>query len=264
MFWSAVALATVFLALAEEECASSGCQMSSGTALIQRAQDVEKSTDDYELESVKAPPAVPPPAPEGFSGPMKGYCKLAEGSGPENSPYGLGVVQKESVEACGAHCTDIQSPRACRGFNYAPGVHQDCHLFGEHPEVGTGSWGWQCYTRNLVVAKDVPDVEEGVTCQDSNDGAEDKERQGCEFYSAYPGSCGDLDDDDFTASSMCCACADAEIADAAQGPQVCKSWCYSEKHADHAWSGDSDLKYNKCDWRNCMLCPECAAHAESK
>ena len=45
-------------------------------------------------------------------------------------------------------------------------------------------------------------------CLDTNNGATDSWWSGCDYYADYPSSCntGTFDDDDFTASTMCCAC----------------------------------------------------------
>ena len=44
-------------------------------------------------------------------------------------------------------------------------------------------------------------------CQDSDNGKTDSRGFNCTLvYNKYPKYCGDYDDDDFTANSMCCAC----------------------------------------------------------
>ena len=47
-------------------------------------------------------------------------------------------------------------------------------------------------------------------CSDTNDGALDTFHDGCEWYNEFPDGCGLYDDDDFTATEMCCACKDLE------------------------------------------------------
>ena len=43
-------------------------------------------------------------------------------------------------------------------------------------------------------------------CTDTNDGATDDHTYGCEEYNSGWSPCGDYDDGDFIASSMCCGC----------------------------------------------------------
>ena len=44
-------------------------------------------------------------------------------------------------------------------------------------------------------------------CHDSDNGKTDLDGFNCkDGYEKYPESCGDYDDDDFAANSMCCAC----------------------------------------------------------
>jgi hypothetical protein len=46
-------------------------------------------------------------------------------------------------------------------------------------------------------------------CVDTDNGATDKNGDGCNFYRSDPGNdgyCGDYDDEDFFSSEMCCAC----------------------------------------------------------
>merc|ERR550539_1614533 len=47
---------------------------------------------------------------------------------------------------------------------------------------------------------------DAVTCIDTNGGKTDLGGDGCDFYHDYPRECGDFDDFDFTATSLCCAC----------------------------------------------------------
>ena len=53
-------------------------------------------------------------------------------------------------------------------------------------------------------------VENGNTlsdiCYDTNNGATDRENDGCSWYNLNKDQCGDHDDDDFQAKSMCCSC----------------------------------------------------------
>ena len=51
-------------------------------------------------------------------------------------------------------------------------------------------------------------------CQDSNNGAVDSGGDGCGYYESYPDACstGTYDDDDFTASTMCCGCGNCRIS----------------------------------------------------
>ena len=43
-------------------------------------------------------------------------------------------------------------------------------------------------------------------CIDMDQGVTDEDDDGCEYYDDNPERCGDFDDDDFTASELCCAC----------------------------------------------------------
>ena len=43
-------------------------------------------------------------------------------------------------------------------------------------------------------------------CYDTDYGVKDRSGDGCEAYNSEPSACGEFDDDDFTASTMCCAC----------------------------------------------------------
>ena len=47
-----------------------------------------------------------------------------------------------------------------------------------------------------------------MTCQSTNFGATDNGGDGCDWYDVLnrSGTCGDYDDADFDAKSMCCAC----------------------------------------------------------
>ena len=46
-----------------------------------------------------------------------------------------------------------------------------------------------------------------VDCQDTDNGALDRYWSNCEGrYNKYPEVCGNYDDEDFTAHTMCCAC----------------------------------------------------------
>ena len=43
-------------------------------------------------------------------------------------------------------------------------------------------------------------------CIDSDNGKTDTDGDGCEWYDANLGHCGDYDDDDFRAKELCCSC----------------------------------------------------------
>jgi len=43
-------------------------------------------------------------------------------------------------------------------------------------------------------------------CIDIDGGVVDKDGDGCGWYTSHPGSCGEYDDANFTAASLCCAC----------------------------------------------------------
>ena len=45
-----------------------------------------------------------------------------------------------------------------------------------------------------------------LECQNSNIGKTDTWGNDCMFYDHHPNDCGNYDDDDFAAYSMCCAC----------------------------------------------------------
>ena len=45
-----------------------------------------------------------------------------------------------------------------------------------------------------------------LACIDETNGALDIDGEGCKAYDNEPTYCGDYDDEDFTANSMCCAC----------------------------------------------------------
>ena len=50
-------------------------------------------------------------------------------------------------------------------------------------------------------------LEENDDCEDTDDGALDYFDSSCaDWYNDYPEDCGSLDDEDFTAGKMCCAC----------------------------------------------------------
>jgi hypothetical protein len=49
-------------------------------------------------------------------------------------------------------------------------------------------------------------IAEGSTCRNMDDDAVDDHGYDCFTYSMYPSGCGVYDDEDFTASEMCCAC----------------------------------------------------------
>ena len=52
-----------------------------------------------------------------------------------------------------------------------------------------------------------------VTCEDSAGDATDSYGDGCEWYDENPGDCGSYDDDDFSASEMCCTCKGGTISE---------------------------------------------------
>ena len=43
-------------------------------------------------------------------------------------------------------------------------------------------------------------------CQDTDNGAQDRGEGNCTDYYIHTEECGKLDDDDFVAKTMCCAC----------------------------------------------------------
>ena len=43
-------------------------------------------------------------------------------------------------------------------------------------------------------------------CIDETNGATDSYDDGCNYYDDNPTECGNYDDEDFKANSMCCAC----------------------------------------------------------
>ena len=45
-----------------------------------------------------------------------------------------------------------------------------------------------------------------IECSDTNNGATDSYGDGCEYYVDNDDECGNYDDNDFTANTMCCAC----------------------------------------------------------
>ena len=46
----------------------------------------------------------------------------------------------------------------------------------------------------------------GETCTDTDNGATDRDDDGCDAYARRPAWCGHYNDDDFQADQMCCAC----------------------------------------------------------
>jgi len=57
-----------------------------------------------------------------------------------------------------------------------------------------------------IAASSLIALSSASSCSNTAFGATDLTNDGCEWYDTFPNSCGDWDDDDFTASSMCCAC----------------------------------------------------------
>ena len=45
-----------------------------------------------------------------------------------------------------------------------------------------------------------------LACVDETNGATDTDGDGCDYYESHQNQCGDFDNDDFIAKSMCCAC----------------------------------------------------------
>ena len=43
-------------------------------------------------------------------------------------------------------------------------------------------------------------------CVDETNGATDKWGRGCDLYKDFPSECGNFDDTDFKAITMCCSC----------------------------------------------------------
>lgn len=69
------------------------------------------------------------------------------------------------------------------------------------------------YVRDIWVLSDSDDpdsdvLDGGSDCEDGS--ATDKYYDGCEWYASNTWACGEYDDDDFTAATECCACANPE------------------------------------------------------
>jgi len=92
-------------------------------------------------------------------------------------------------------------------------------------------------------------------CQDMNNGATDEYGDDCAYYNDYPENCGDYDDDDFTANTMCCAC--KSIDDFCQRTTCTKSkneQC-SDCPADACLLGSQCIHYNP-KWINNNFYPK--------
>ena len=72
------------------------------------------------------------------------------------------------------------------------------------------SWDWNPndsrWTQTLIDQLPHGYDPNNYNCQDTDNGATDVDGDGCSMYTANPAYCGGYDDDDFTSSTMCCAC----------------------------------------------------------
>ena len=45
-----------------------------------------------------------------------------------------------------------------------------------------------------------------IECKNTDNGATDRDGDGCDYYDNNPDGCGNYDDEDFKSKEMCCAC----------------------------------------------------------
>ena len=71
----------------------------------------------------------------------------------------------------------------------------------------TGLTEVQCpLTQTLQYYNDIKNTWHDYTCTDTDGAAVGTNALGCSYYTANPSECNDLNDSDFNAGSMCCAC----------------------------------------------------------
>jgi len=93
-------------------------------------------------------------------------------------------------------------------------------------------------------------------CYDTNYGATDKEGDGCSWYIENSDYCGDYDDDDFRAESMCCSCKSDSDASCNGGFQNDIASCCTRSKPCKEGQGDCDNNYHcesglLCGTNNC-------------
>lgn len=70
-----------------------------------------------------------------------------------------------------------------------------------------GPWKWEWDLRPCAVpAAEAPRLCQEAACGNATSGAKDSQSQNCSWYGSHAGDCFVFDDDDFSASIMCCEC----------------------------------------------------------
>ena len=96
----------------------------------------------------------------------------------------------------------------CRdaSFGYTDITQDGCDWYEENPQ-GCGLWNGPDFNSDTMCCA----CGGGIThdeeiCHDSHGSFGDSHGDGCEWYNAFPSSCGAYDTEDFIASEMCCSC----------------------------------------------------------
>lgn len=173
-----------------------------------------------------------------------------------NKRYG-GAISDDMVCAQGTDANG-RTTDACQGDSGGPLVCQDAE--GRFVLHGATSWGNGCAEKEFpgVWSRVRPhrdfieehlrasddDADNGRGCEDSNNGALDSGRDGCDWYTLndVDGSqCARWDDGDFSANEMCCHCGGGTHS-ATPAPTLSPTRC---RDTDN---GATDNDRDGCDW----------------
>ena len=125
-------------------------------------------------------------------------------------PWGFEVFESSTYAECESTCADLGTGVAC-----------------------------------IMGANDDRTVRDKLSgCVDTDSGAVDPYGHDCNDYVANPGWCGNYDDDDFTSSEMCCACASDGRAD--------DSKCSS--YGNDCCACDASIGMTSCGWDEAATC----------
>lgn len=138
------------------------------------------------------------------------------------NPGSCGVFDSDEFNAASQCC-------ACGGGTQAPPVTACEHTSGGALDSGSDDCDWyDGRTESCGVYDDddftasqhccgcgggqtVTVAAAEAVCEDTEGGARDSGNDSCSWYEMYPHRCGDYDDEDFTASSMCCTCSGGSL-----------------------------------------------------
>ena len=203
------------------------------------------------LATVPPPPSAPTPSSPSICSNTCEYRRDDDcDDGGKDSHYSVCAFGTDCLD-CGAR---FPTPSAPPTPPPPPGVCNDDCSFPRDGECDDGGPGSEYSDCNLGTdcsdcgartndATVIPPPPSPPPCNDNDGGATDSYGDTCQDYLTWPEWCGGYDDNDFTSSSMCCACGGGQPV--SQASTLCTDACHypSDGLCD---DGGAGAQYDEC------------------